>query len=194
MNTAEQLLQEHHGFVAQRANMLAAFYPVDVDDLIQEGRRGILRAMETYDPNHGGGNFLTYAKFWIIQHQMIWIRKTCDQVRVPANKFRKLGFSERSLQSFLDEDELAFESCVGRDETVRSDADQANIRQVLELAIEQLSPANARVIRGYFFDGLNSMQLAEKFGITHQAVNMAKWDALKKLRAMKLVREELAHE
>jgi RNA polymerase primary sigma factor len=53
-----------------------------LEDMVQEGNMGLMRAAEAFDPEHGT-RFTTYAKFWITQSIQ---RALCNQtrsVRVP---------------------------------------------------------------------------------------------------------------
>jgi len=190
--TAEQLIEEHRGFCALMALRIAGVYRgVDVDDLIQQGKLGILRAMETFEPERGP-SFLAYAKHWMLQKMMQWVRAHSQNIRVPQDKFGKVRFYEEPLHELpgLEEDEM--QRHVRVEETIRETVDKRNIERVIELAIGELSAAQARAIRAVYFDGLTEGQAAARLGITRGGVNMAKRDALKKLRQMKLVREELA--
>ena len=50
-------------------------YGISVDDLIQEGWLGALRAIETYDPSHKSGARLTTYAYWFIRGN---IHKFCE--------------------------------------------------------------------------------------------------------------------
>ena len=62
----DSLLEQNLGFLQQSANIMAikANHTELTEDLIQEGRIGLMEAAERFDPERGTA-FLTYAGFWI---------------------------------------------------------------------------------------------------------------------------------
>ena len=58
---------------------------MELDDLVQEGCIGLLKAMEKYDPKMGT-KFLTYASWWIKQSILQNLAENNRQVRIPANR------------------------------------------------------------------------------------------------------------
>jgi RNA polymerase sigma factor (sigma-70 family) len=189
--TAEDLIREHSGWIAQQAYSLARQYHVDQEDLMQQGRLGIVRAMESYDDAYGV-KFLTYAKHWIHRRMQEWIWKDANAIRVPPQKFGKVRFFQESLHSFHDYEDDAFERCIAVEETIRATAGEKDIRRVLESAIAKLPPHQAKIIQDLYFDGFTELQAGHRHGIGRAAVNLRKNTALKKLREMKLIQEELA--
>jgi len=51
------------------------------DDVLQEARLGILRALQTYDPTQS--QFTTFATFWIIRQVRSFLRSELGTIRVP---------------------------------------------------------------------------------------------------------------
>lgn len=78
-----RLLEDNLKFVVMVAR---SFWNIDdriaIDDLIQYGNMGLLRAVETYDPGYGV-EFLTYAGYWIKESIMDNSKKVMYSVKIP---------------------------------------------------------------------------------------------------------------
>ena len=62
---------------------------LELEDMVQEGYIGLLKAMEKYDPGTGN-KFLTYASWWIKQGILQALGEHNRQVRLPANRVNAL--------------------------------------------------------------------------------------------------------
>lgn len=125
-----EAVQEVDLFIWQQANRLripALKAGVSLDDLVQEGRLGALRAAQKYDPGKGA-NFLTYASWWIRQRMLEALSN--GDVSIPDRKWeamRKEGtfLSVASLDAPTGVGNSTFGDSLGGDDTTALDADQS---------------------------------------------------------------------
>ena len=109
---------------------------LELEDLIQEGITGVLRAIETYDPSKGFA-FLTYADDWIRQR----IMRACEregsieryQMRIPSHQYLANGRVQKHVDRLRDE--------LGREPTPQELCDRAKLQNVqqAETALELLA-------------------------------------------------------
>lgn len=82
---------------------------LDIDDLVELGQEGLLKAAERFDLNRDN-SFSTYAFYWICQAISRGIQDVGDTVRIPVHlseKINKLNILEKkseSLYGYIDDD------------------------------------------------------------------------------------------
>jgi RNA polymerase primary sigma factor len=120
----ERLIQGVEQYVIREAKKLAG-RGVELEDLIQEGITGVLRAIEKYDPEKGYA-FLTYADDWIRQRML----RACEregsieryQMRIPCHQYMANGRVQRHIEKLREE--------LGREPTAEELAKRAKLQNV----------------------------------------------------------------
>lgn len=107
--TPEVLREQAHGLKAREALVLAntrlamdiarrhANHAVEMEDLLQEGILGLMRAAESYDPDLGF-RFTTYATWWVKQSILRAIGNTGRVIRLPIHRVDQLKALRRVLR------------------------------------------------------------------------------------------------
>ena len=99
----DSLLEQNLGFLQQSANTMAvkANHPELTEDLIQEGRIGLMEAAERFDPERGT-TFLTYAGFWIKKRMQEYLSATMDHAAISLQEITNL--EDCGVQDFSGDD------------------------------------------------------------------------------------------
>lgn len=102
----EKLLEHNTALVWSRARNFKAKHPAsaDLDDLVQEGYLGLLRAASKYDPKRGN-KFSTVAYYWIDQAIARSVSKTGRLIRLPENREQDF-FNIMKIRSLYEESDL----------------------------------------------------------------------------------------
>ncbi len=85
-------------------------YGLPMDDLIQQGNLGLMRAAEKYDPDNGA-RFSTYAAWWIRASMQEYVMRNWSVVRTATNaNQKKLFFHLRKTLAKLNDGEIRTEN------------------------------------------------------------------------------------
>ena len=88
MVNRQALIEDNIGFVVR----IAQGYRnkgLDFDDLLSEGKLGLVKAAGRYDPARGT-KFITYAVWWIRKSILEALGDQSRMIRIPANRYKQL--------------------------------------------------------------------------------------------------------
>lgn len=75
---------------------------VDIEDLINEGNIGLIKAVHKFDETKGF-KFISYAVWWIRQSIMQFIYEHGNMVRLPINKINVIGKVNKATEKLIHE-------------------------------------------------------------------------------------------
>lgn len=145
---------------------------VSLDDLVQEGNLGLMRASEDFDPSVHGCRFFTYAEIWIKAFMHRTVVANGSMIRIPMHVHQRLERARRDAGSHAETEPVppggpGFETTpkpvvkqeaegiplaevVDRTPPPDELADGQEQRLLLEAALRRLSPVEAWVLRERF--------------------------------------------
>lgn len=75
---------------------------VDIEDLINEGNIGLIKAVSRFSPTKGF-KFISYAVWWVRQSIMQYIYENGNMVRLPINKINVIGKVNKASEQLFHE-------------------------------------------------------------------------------------------
>lgn len=206
----DRLLAAHEGFVQSQTRGWIRIYPSASEDLLQESRLGLSHAIMTFDPAEGV-SLLTYAAYWIRHNVQRFIDNHSSDIRIPANLRAKLRRARRAGTELTGECEVAamaanrrptsldaplddsdgdrtFGDVVSTDERLPDDLvldalDSVTWREALAKMSFVLTGKEREAIANRFCDEPLTLEaIAEKSGVTREAIRVRERSALAKLR------------
>jgi len=104
-DAGDKLIEANLRFVVKAAYKLAG-YGLPVEDLIQEGNMGLMRALETFNLDRGV-RFLTYAQWWVQQRISRYILNQLPIAKNCRAPFRRMFFGVRAKLAMYPAEEVA---------------------------------------------------------------------------------------
>ena len=113
----EELILSNLGLVRYLANKYVKSSSLPIEDLIQEGSEGLIRAAKKFDPTRGT-KFSTYATIWIRQAILAAMTEKSRVIKLPNNivqlKLRMYKFQEKFYSMYgLQPDEAMVANALG---------------------------------------------------------------------------------
>jgi RNA polymerase primary sigma factor len=167
------LIVENQGLVHYHAKKFAAAHPLE--DLVQEGNLGLLKAFEKFDPTKG--KWGTYASWWIRAYLIKFVRR---QPTVSANSGRPLSelpkLSVLSLDApvYSDGDTTMLDGLEGHerpaDEQLENHQFNQQVRDVIERLGLRLDGLPRAIIEQRLMRGATLDKVAVQFGVSRERV------------------------
>ena len=187
---------EHEGLARSMAIRYhrSCYGAVEMDDLMQCARLGVLRAKESYDPNIA--RFSTYAAHWIRFFIEREIANKCRTIRIPVHlqvKSRKAGGKPVPVTCYsVDNPQSPDDAAIGwshsPDDALPQD-EQLHLHRMARAvmqALDSLPEREALIIRERWFAESEPTlgELGDKLGITRERVRQLQAKALERLRPL----------
>ncbi len=173
--------------------------PLSRDDLRQEGRAGLIRAADGFDPAQGSP-FAAYARFWVRHAILDALARSTRVIRVPHWLNAALSRQARGDEEVAEQGPVlaprvqGLDDDAGRalpiaDERAEETGEEVANRELVELALAGLSalPEREREIVACRFglegrETVSRAALARRFGISAQRIGQIEREALEGLR------------
>lgn len=147
------------------ARSLAARYAgrgVEIDDLRQAARMGLVKAARGYDPEQG--DFMSYAVAMANGEMRHCFREMARGVRTQGLDDDALG----SLAEKIGAADPGFE--------------RAEARMLVEEAVEELDEADQEIVRLWFVEDLSQAEIGERVGATQAQISRALARIIRRMR------------
>ena len=165
---------------------------LDVEDLEQEARCGLLHAATKWDPARGA--FTTYAKWWLLSYMERGPNSGASTITVPVHahqtestrkyveQTRWVGSLDETLNRlpFAGNDSVKTLMDVVANDSVASDVDHDVVR--IEAFLELVPPPQRRALEKYYLEEMTLEQVAQTEGVTREAIRQRIVLALTKIR------------
>ncbi len=102
LNMRKELMEMNLKLVLVVARDFAGKTSIAINDLVQEGNIGLMRAVEKFDFNFGY-KFSTYACWWIKQNISRYLAEQSRIIRIPSHMIATISMIKRAEQQFIQE-------------------------------------------------------------------------------------------
>ena len=178
MEINNQFIQQHDRLVRVIVNQYKVAN-VDPEDLMQEGRIGLIEAAKRFDPSRGI-QFASYASWWVRREIDRAIRQYGHCVSLPINAEDAYAPITEPLDKVLyveEHEQITYADILTDGETIETDyidtEQRIEKRKQCQDLFSKLYPQEQKVIRAlYGFDGRckSTKQIAKEIGISQKWV------------------------
>lgn len=158
---------------------------LDYNDLAQEGAKGLLRAIDCYNPDIGVP-FEAFAPYWIRKYICILVENNSEIIRIPDSivKKRRISKTATNLQFENICTEEGEETCLDECDTLEQQLIQENQRKILEKDLSSLPKIQQKIIQFRNLNGQNvSLEwVGQECGCSREKARIQEMRALKTLR------------
>ena len=95
----ETLVLRNMGLVVKEARRFASNGSIPMEDLVQEGVQGLVRAIQKFDPGMGK-KFSTYATFWVKRDVGRMVRTSSDVIHIPEHTSEAARIAKAAIAKF----------------------------------------------------------------------------------------------
>lgn len=180
-----EILHKNRGLVHRMAYRYAR-PENDLEELVQVGQIGMLRAIELFDVNRGF-QFSTYATCWLRQAIGRFVCSSDRVIHVPAAKAFKTQIPVASLDALMDDGSQSFgDGMEGEPVDMDADMNRQDQGQLIDWALGRMPLRLARIIRLRHGIGGGTpkslRRIAHIMGISAERVRQLERRAFKRLR------------
>ena len=208
----EELILSHLPLVKFWAGHIARIAKwANRDDLVQDGIRGLMEAVDRFDP-YAGSAFKAYARQFIRgaifrnpelsrdlgRHQLDRHRnvkdahdhlmRTLERAPTLDEIAGECGLTTKQVLNALDAMAIAFANELPEPEAPGASQAQSDARQyetvLINEALSRLTTKEALIVTGYYWAGESDAELAKDIGSTQAAVSRLRQRAIIKLRTL----------
>ena len=185
-----QFIQQHDRLVRVIVNQFKVAN-VDPEDLMQEGRIGLIEAAKRFDPNRGI-QFASYASWWIRKYINMAILQYNNVVAIPQRTPELATQKRRSMDAIVDvedDDYITYQETITDgiyvEQTIIKQEETAELHERLRKALNAL-PENERYtiqhLYGFDADEMSLEEIASQIGFSTEWIRRLKVRALKRLK------------
>jgi RNA polymerase sigma factor (sigma-70 family) len=159
---------------------------LELEDLVQEGWFGLVRAVELFDESRGL-DFSTYAKHWIRDAITRALLDHGHVIRRPRAPKRRPGcvFAHRQTREVLSIDASPVPGSTGA-EILEARPDRIDPMELAEVraAIDALPERERETLKARYDDGLTHREIGARLGFSRQQAHALEKRALARLREL----------
>jgi RNA polymerase sigma factor (sigma-70 family) len=154
---------------------------IELDDLVQEGLLGVMRAQRTWDPEKS--KFSTYASMWIRQRIQRYIKNKHRLVRVPEHRYKREDVANERVV-WLDvpcdgEGSPLHERIGKRDAQFECRSAHLDVGRLLALIPDE---RQRNIVGSYYVGGLTQEEIANALGLCRTRVQQIRKKGLKQIQ------------